>query len=214
MSALRRRDRQAGGRGDASLPEPALPVASVETLNNWVMAAADIEGVGELMVRRLWQESLVTSIPDLYRLTKEQLLDLDGFGEVSAQNAIDAIAASKQTPFFRVLFGLNIPQVGFVTAQNLARHFGSVDRLAEARGGDPGGRGHRARSGGRDRRMVRRRGEPPLVEELRSGSCSRAARRSAPSKARSRTYLCHHRHARRLVARRGSSGARSPRGEG
>jgi DNA ligase (NAD+) len=113
-------------------PNPKCPSRSVETLINWVMAAADIEGVGELMVRRLWQIGLVTSIPDLYRLTKEQLLELEGFGEVSAQNAIDAIAASKQTPFSRVLFGLNIPQVGFVTAQNLARHFGDVDRLLAA----------------------------------------------------------------------------------
>jgi DNA ligase (NAD+) len=110
-------------------PNRRCPSRSVETLINWVMAAADIEGVGELMVRRLWKEGLVTSIPDLYRLTKEQLLELDGFGEISAQNAVDAIAASKETPFSRVLFGLNIPQVGFVTAQNLAAHFGHVDDL-------------------------------------------------------------------------------------
>jgi DNA ligase (NAD+) len=113
-------------------PNRRCPSRSVETLINWVMAAADIEGVGELMVRRLWQDGIVTSIPDLYRLTKEQLLELDGFAEVSAQKAIDAIAASKQTPFSRVLFGLNIPQVGFVTAQSLARHFGTVDRLLAA----------------------------------------------------------------------------------
>jgi DNA ligase (NAD+) len=113
-------------------PNRRCPSRSVETLINWVMAAADIEGVGELMVRRLWQEGIVTSIPDLYRLTAEQLLELDGFGEVSARNAVDAIAASRQTPFSRVLFGLNIPQVGFVTAQALARHFGTVDRLLEA----------------------------------------------------------------------------------
>jgi DNA ligase (NAD+) len=113
-------------------PNRRCPSRSVETLINWVMAAADIEGVGELMVRRLWQEGIVTSIPDLYRLTREQLLELDGFGEVSAHNAVEAIAASKQTPFSRVLFGLNIPQVGFVTAQALARHFGGVERLLEA----------------------------------------------------------------------------------
>jgi DNA ligase (NAD+) len=113
-------------------PNRRCPSRGIETLINWVMAAADIEGVGELMVRRLWNEGLLAGIPDLYRLTKEQLLELDGFGEISAQNAIDAIAASKATPFFRVLFGLNIPQVGFVTAQNLARHFGSVDSLMKA----------------------------------------------------------------------------------
>jgi DNA ligase (NAD+) len=96
------------------------------------MAAMDIEGVGELMVRRLWKEGLVTTIPELYRLTKEQLLALDGFGEISATNALESIERSKEQPFFRVLFGLNIPQVGWVTAQNLARHFGAVDRLMNA----------------------------------------------------------------------------------
>src|SRR5207244_9355630 len=99
---------------------------------NWVQAAADIEGVGEQLVRRLWQLGLVRSLPELYRLSKEQLLELDGFQEKSASNAIAAIEASKAIPFRRVLFGLNIPDVGWVTAQNLARHFGSVDRLAAA----------------------------------------------------------------------------------
>ena len=97
-----------------------------------MQAAADIEGVGEQLVRRLWQLELVRSLPELYRLTKEQLLELDGFQEKSATNVIDSIQASKAIPFRRVLFGLNIPDVGFVTAQNLARHFGSVDRLLDA----------------------------------------------------------------------------------
>ena len=97
-----------------------------------MQAAADIDGVGEQLVRRLWELGLVRSLPELYRLTKEQLLELDGFAEISATNAIASIAASKEIPFRRVLFGLNIPDVGWVTAQNLARHFGSVDRLAAA----------------------------------------------------------------------------------
>src|SRR5918999_1074988 len=113
-------------------PNPKCESRGLETLINWVMAAMDIEGVGELMVRRLWREGLVTSLPALYRLTKEQLLELDGFGEISAANAIEAIAASKERPFFRVLYGLSIPDVGWVTAQNLARHFGDVDRLVVA----------------------------------------------------------------------------------
>jgi DNA ligase (NAD+) len=113
-------------------PNRACPSRGLEMLNNWVMAAADIEGVGEQLVRRLWDLGLVRSLPELYRLTKEQLLELDGFQEKSASNVIAAIAESKQVPFSRVLFGLNIPDVGWVTAQNLARHFGSVDRLMEA----------------------------------------------------------------------------------
>ena len=113
-------------------PNRACPSRGLETLNHWVMAAADIEGVGEQLVRRLWQLGLVRSLPDLYRLTKEQLLELDGFQEKSATNVIEAIQASKEIPFRRVLYGLNISDVGWVTAQNLARHFGSVDRLLSA----------------------------------------------------------------------------------
>ena len=113
-------------------PNRACPSRGLETLNNWVMSAADIEGVGEQLVRRLWDLGLVRSLPDLYRLTKEQLLELDGFQEKSATNVVSSIEASKQIPFRRVLYGLNIPDVGWVTAQSLARHFGSVDRLAAA----------------------------------------------------------------------------------
>jgi DNA ligase (NAD+) len=83
-------------------------------------------------MRRLWEVGLVRSLPDLYRLTKEQLLELDGFAEISASKAIEAIQGSTRTPFSRVLLGLNIPDVGWVTAQNLARHFGSVDKLSAA----------------------------------------------------------------------------------
>jgi DNA ligase (NAD+) len=101
-------------------------------LINWVQAAADIEGVGEQSVRRLWDLGLVRSIPELYRLTKDQLMELEGYAEISATNAIGSIQASKAVPFNRVLFGLNIPDVGWVTAVNLARHFESVDRLMSA----------------------------------------------------------------------------------
>ena len=113
-------------------PNRACPSRGLETLNNWVMAAADIEGVGEQFVLRLWNLGLVRSLPDLYRLTKEQLLELDGFQEKSASNVIASIDASRSLPLGRVLFGLNIPDVGWVTAQSLARHFGTVERLAAA----------------------------------------------------------------------------------
>ena len=113
-------------------PNRACPSRGLETLINWVQGPADIEGVGEQLMRRLWELGLVRSLPDLYRLTKEQLLELDGFADKSATSSIAAIEHSKRTPFSRVLLGLNIPDVGWVTAQNLARHFGSVDELAAA----------------------------------------------------------------------------------
>jgi DNA ligase (NAD+) len=113
-------------------PNKACPSRGLETLINWVSAAMDIEGVGEQFVRRLWDEGLLRSMPDLYRLTVEQLVQLDGYGEVSARNALEAIELSKSQPFSRVLFGLNIPDVGWVTAVNLARHFETIDRLLDA----------------------------------------------------------------------------------
>ena len=113
-------------------PNRACPSRGLETLINWVQGPSDIEGVGEQTVRLLWAQGLVRSLPDLYRLTKEQLLSLDGFAEISATSAIEAIQGSKQVPFSRVLLGLNIPGIGWVLAQNLARHVGNVDRLMAA----------------------------------------------------------------------------------
>src|SRR5919198_609790 len=113
-------------------PNDDCPSRGLESLINWVQAAADIEGVGEQSVRRLWDLGLVRTLPDLYRLTKEQLLELEGYAEISATNAVESIEASKAIPFNRVLFGLNIPDVGWVTAINLARHFETVDRLMTA----------------------------------------------------------------------------------
>jgi DNA ligase (NAD+) len=113
-------------------PNRACPSRGLETLINWVEGPADIDGVGEQSIRLLWEIGLVRSLPDLYRLTKEQLLELEGFGEISATAAIEAIQRSKGVPFSRVLLGLNIPKIGWVLAQNLARHFGDVDRITAA----------------------------------------------------------------------------------
>jgi DNA ligase (NAD+) len=114
-------------------PNPACESRGLESLINWVQGPADIEGVGEETIRRLWAEGLVRSLPDLYRLTKEQLLQLDGFGDISATSAIAAIDRSREeVPFWRVLLGLNIPDVGWVTARSVGVHFGSVDRLLAA----------------------------------------------------------------------------------
>src|SRR5947208_544977 len=73
-------------------PNRACPSRGLESLINWVQAAADIDGVGEQAVRRFWELGLVRSLPELYRLTKEQLLELDGYGEISAASSIASIA--------------------------------------------------------------------------------------------------------------------------
>jgi DNA ligase (NAD+) len=114
-------------------PNRACPSRGLETLIAWVEGPADIDGVGEQTIRMLWQKELVRSLPDLYRLQKEQLLELEGFAEISATNAIEQIEASRtRVPFSRVLLGLNIAGIGWVLAQNLARHFETIDRLLGA----------------------------------------------------------------------------------
>jgi DNA ligase (NAD+) len=113
-------------------PNRACPSRGLETLISWVEGPADIEGVGEQTIRILWDKGLVRSLPDLYRLTKEQLLEVEGFAEISASAAINAIEQSKNVPFSRVLLGLNISGIGWVLAQNLARQFGDVDRIIAA----------------------------------------------------------------------------------
>jgi len=119
------------GEATHRCPNRACPSRGLETLINWT-GVADIDGVGEQTIRILWEKGLVRSLPDLYRLTKEQLLEVDGFAEISATAAIESIQRSKDVAFSRVLLGLNIPKVGWVLAQNLARHFGSVDLLMAA----------------------------------------------------------------------------------
>jgi DNA ligase (NAD+) len=121
------------GEATHRCPNRACPSRGLETLISWVEGPADIDGVGEQTIRVLWDTGLVRSLPDLYRLTKEQLLELDGFAEISATNAIAQIKRSQEAvPFSRVLLGLNITGIGWVLAQNLARHFGSVDALMAA----------------------------------------------------------------------------------
>jgi DNA ligase (NAD+) len=113
-------------------PNRACPSRGLETLQHWVGGAMDIENVGGNTVSKLWEEGLVRSLPDLYRLNVEQLEAVEGYGEISATRAIESIQRSKEQPFARVLFGLNIPKVGWVTARNLVRHFGSAEALVAA----------------------------------------------------------------------------------
>jgi DNA ligase (NAD+) len=119
------------GEATHRCPNRACPSRGLETLINWT-AVADIDGVGEQTIRILWEKGLVRSLPDLYRLTTEQLFELEGFAEISATAAIASIARSKEVPFSRVLLGLNIPSIGWVLARNLASHFGTVDRVIAA----------------------------------------------------------------------------------
>ena len=95
-------------------------------------AAMDIRGLGEQTVQLLLDEGLVRDVADLYALRAEDLRKLEGFADVSARNLVDAIAASRELPLHRLLFALGVRHVGAVAAQELARHFGSMDALLEA----------------------------------------------------------------------------------
>jgi DNA ligase (NAD+) len=92
----------------------------------------DVDGLGEKQVARFQQEGLVRTFADFYRLTAEQVEGLEGYGAVSAENLIRAIAASREQPFGRVLFALGIEGVGWVTGRNLAQRFRTADALLAA----------------------------------------------------------------------------------
>src|SRR6516162_2326272 len=92
----------------------------------------NIEGMGDALVAQLTDRGLVKNVADIYRLTKDDLLDLERMGDKSAQNVLDEIHASKKLPLERVTFGLGIRFVGERTAQFLAEHFGSMDSLMKA----------------------------------------------------------------------------------
>jgi DNA ligase (NAD+) len=94
--------------------------------------AMDIEGLGEKQAMRFLEDGLIRDASDIYDLEVEQLRELEGFGEVSAGNLIEAIEASKSQPFPRVLFALGLAGVGSVNAEALAMYFGSIDALAAA----------------------------------------------------------------------------------
>lgn len=95
-------------------------------------AALDIDGMGEKNVAALVDAQLVHDLADIYTLTKEQVLELDRFAEISASNLVTAVAAVKQPPLPRFLFGLGIRHVGSQTAIDLSEHFGSLEKLSHA----------------------------------------------------------------------------------
>ncbi|WP_294948107.1 NAD-dependent DNA ligase LigA [Sulfurivirga sp.] len=94
--------------------------------------AMDIRGLGPKLIARLLEKGWVEHPDDLYHLSCDQLASLEGMGEKSARNLIDAIEASKNTTLPRFLFALGIPEVGEVTAENLATHFGSLEAIMRA----------------------------------------------------------------------------------
>ena len=94
--------------------------------------AMDIEGLGEQRVYQFTSSGLIQDVGDIYSLTAEQILTVEGFGEVSARNLLAGIEASKSRPLPKLLTGLNVRHLGEANAAALAQAFGHLDRILEA----------------------------------------------------------------------------------
>ncbi len=95
-------------------------------------SAMDITGLGEQIVAQLVESGLVKNLPDLYRLSKDQLLTLDKFAEKKAENLLAAIQASKSQSLQRLIIGLGIKGIGEVAARKLAQKYGNLDKISQA----------------------------------------------------------------------------------
>ena len=114
-------------------PNISCPSRILESIVHFASRSAmDIRGLGYERVRALLDAKLIDDVADLYELTPMELLALEGFAEKSAQQLVDAIAASKEQPLSALLFGLGIRHVGAQGAKLLARHFGTMKALAQA----------------------------------------------------------------------------------
>jgi DNA ligase (NAD+) len=121
------------GEADTRCVEPACPYQRDQRIIHFASRGAmDIEGLGERTVFQLTDAGLVADPADIYTLTVEQLLQLDGFAQVSAQKLVDAIAASRARPLPRLLVALGIKHLGPAAAEALARAFGTLDAIVAA----------------------------------------------------------------------------------
>jgi DNA ligase (NAD+) len=111
----------------------ACPAQLKRTIQHFASRhALDIRGLGPETVDALVSQNLVRSVADLFALTREDLLRVERFADVSAANLVKAIDRAKRQPLWRFLHALGIPSVGVQTARDLAEHFGTLDRALAA----------------------------------------------------------------------------------
>lgn len=113
-------------------PNPGCPAQASEMLMHFVSRTAmDIEGLGVKLINRFRDEGYLSDIPSIYRLHlhRAALVELDKLGELSVNKLLDRIEESKQNSLERLIFGLGIRHVGDRTARDLARYFGSLEKL-------------------------------------------------------------------------------------
>jgi DNA ligase (NAD+) len=114
-------------------PNVSCPARVLEGVVHFASRSAmDIRGLGYERVRQLLDEGLIENVADLYLITSDQIVELEGYARKSAEQLVAAIQASKDRPLSLLMFGLGIPHVGFTAAQLLARRFGKLDSLAKA----------------------------------------------------------------------------------
>lgn len=112
---------------------PKCPAQIREGLIHFVSRTAmNIDGLGEKVISQLFAEQLIEDVADIYKLTFDQLIQLERMGEKSVNNLIEAIDASKANSLEKLLFGLGIRHVGAKAAKTLAQEFETIDRLAVA----------------------------------------------------------------------------------
>ncbi len=112
---------------------PFCAAQRLERLRHFASRGAlNIEGMGYSTLNQVIEQGWVADPSDLYRLTKDQVVKLEGFADKSAQNLVDRIAGSKRPSLGRFLYSLGIPQVGEATADLLAAEFGTIDKLRAA----------------------------------------------------------------------------------
>jgi len=112
---------------------PFCAAQRLERLRHFASRGAmNIDGLGYATINQLIERKWVVDPSDLFRLTKEQVVQLEGFADKSAQKLLTRIADSKRPPLGRFLYSLGIPQVGEATAELLAAEFGTIDKLRSA----------------------------------------------------------------------------------
>ncbi|QNO15281.1 NAD-dependent DNA ligase LigA [Alkalicella caledoniensis] len=112
---------------------PACPAQIKERIIHYASRGAmDIEGLGPAIVEQLYSEGLINDVSDLYKLSVEELIKLERFGQKSAENLVVAIDDSKRQSLSRLLFGLGIRFVGQKAAKLLAKEFGDIDLVMDA----------------------------------------------------------------------------------
>lgn len=124
---------QIEGESDTRCVEPSCPFQRDQRIMHFASRGGmDIEGLGEKTVFALSDLQLIQDVGDLYSLTQEQLLQIEGFGELSATNLLQALEKSKSKPLSKLLTALGIKHLGPAASESLAKTFGNLDNIVTA----------------------------------------------------------------------------------